>query len=63
MPSPISDLEHFAPKGDFLKELIDTSADTVMNKATGQTVTEAEKPEQRKVFIGMTSRLACLKGK
>lgn len=63
MPSLISDLEHFAPKGEFLRELIDVSADAVMNKATGQSVSEAERPEQRKVFIGMTSRLACLKGK
>lgn len=63
MPVSISDLEDFAPKGEFLSELIDVSADAVMQSDTGQTVHESEKVEQRRVFITMTAKMACLKGK
>jgi hypothetical protein len=63
MPAPISDLENFVPRGEFLSELIDVSADAVTKSATGQTVSEGEKTEQRKVFIAMTAKMACLKGK
>lgn len=59
----IHDLGSFSPQNDFLTGIIDQSADQTTKEITSETVPAGEKEAQRKEYIRLTSKMACLKDK
>lgn len=57
------DLASFSPQNEFLKEIIDRTADETTKDITNEVVPTQEKEAQRKEYIRLTNELGCLKGK